>query len=144
MILRVFFILIACSFSYSSMSQKYDGTVKESPLKVTKKATPVQTYETQKAGKDQLTVQGVKEVDVTLHEETILHKLQMCESSLAHNPTEDLSKQYEVLRKEFVEFVNNSNLSELSAPEKRKYMSLMKEEGNMEEYSKAKNSLKGK
>jgi hypothetical protein len=144
MILRAFFIVIACSFSYSSISQKHQGTVKENPLKVTKKAIPVQAYETQKAGKDQLAAEDVKEPDITLHEETILHKLQICESKIAHSPNEELSKQYEVLRKEFVNFIKNSNMSELSAPEKTKYMRLMKEEGDIEEYSKAKNSLRGK
>lgn len=137
-------ILIALFASSSVIGQKYEGTVKENPLKKTEKAVPVQMYETQKAGKDQVVVVDSEKSDDMVPKETYLHKLQMCESRIAHNSTEELSKKYEVLRKDFVDFVKNSDINELSAPEKTKYMSLMKQEANMEEYARAKNSLRKK
>jgi K+-transporting ATPase A subunit len=144
MFLRAFILFITCSISCSATSQKYQGTVKENPLKVPKKAKFTHTYEVQKATNDEPSTKHSAVSDVILNEETIIFKLQVCESKIAYNPSEDLSKQYAVLRKSFLDFVTNSNMNELSTIEKTKYMSLMKEAGNIEEYTKAKNSLRAK
>jgi len=130
------------AFSIVSFGQEKQQNKKGSTYKYSEKAV---TVENNKIVEEKAIFEDDEKKSVEKNSESLLHKLKMCESRIGHskdsNTSEELNKEYNELRKDFIAYVQVSGLENLTEPEKSKYMLLMKQEGNVEEYTSAKKSL---
>jgi len=133
---------LAICFSVLSYGQLTNvKTVKEPAKAKAQKVEDPKKIEIETATATYEEVETVKH-STAQNEETLFHKLTMCESKIAHNPTTELNKEFNKLRSDFVSYVKATPLADVTEPEKAKYMSYMKEENNMKEYQRIKDSYK--